>query len=135
MTEEEAATRLPWVDARLDSGMPAHQYVVVGEQSTGPREGIDQAAVNVLRQSIQTHPDGYDAYFRGYQRPTHYLELSDGLRYWRTSLYGTEMLNRCHPDSVEPPRRVDQGARPIPWQGNPWDLAGSVSNLPAEHTG
>lgn len=65
---------------------------------------------------IRNSPDSYLVYFRGYQRPNHYSDGPDGLRYWRT---GFE-LNRCTPDSVEPPRRVDQGAQPIAgWVGPP----------------
>jgi hypothetical protein len=33
----------------------------------------------------------------------------------------TRELNRCEPDSVEPLRRVDAGAKPIlDWDGPPW---------------
>jgi hypothetical protein len=105
---DEAAARLPWrnnVLAPHEPRMPAHQYVVV------------QSAVledcRILEFIIDHHPETYSAYFRGYQHPTHYLEVG-GLRYWRSSLNRRWFVNRCRPDSCEPPRRVDQGARPIP---------------------
>ena len=98
--------------------MPAHQYVVFDHRDP-------PVAATVLLAAIRDHLDAYDAYFRGYQRPMRYLELPDGLRYWRTVLNGTHMLNRCTLDSVEPPRRVDQDAKQIAWQGPPWALFGS----------
>jgi hypothetical protein len=42
-----------------------------------------------------------------------YLEVGER-RYWPTAIRAKRFLNRCWLDSVEPPRRVDQGARPIP---------------------
>jgi rubredoxin len=127
----EAAARLPWRDALTGGGMPAHQYVVfaTGDGKDLP-PGMDrpeaQAAVEVLLAAIRDHPDAYDAYFRGYRWPMHYLELPDGLRYWHTAPNGTHMLNRCTLDSVEPPRRVDQAAQPIEWDGPPWAPFGSA---------
>ena len=79
----------------------------------------------MLLTAIRYHPQAYNAYFRGYRSPMRYLELADGRRYWRTVLYGTHMLNRCTLDSMEPPRRVDQGAKTIPWEGPPWAPSGS----------
>ncbi len=68
------------------------------------------------RRRDPVEPDSFLAYFRGYQRPNRYWEAPDGLRYWRTRFE----LNRCTLDSVEPPRRVDQGAKPIrDWVGPP----------------
>lgn len=87
--------------------MPLHQYVVRGE--------CDAKAYEVLLFAINKHPASYRGYFRGYQYPNRYLEL-DGYRYWATAIGPTQMLNRCKLDSVEPPRRVDEGARPICWQ-------------------
>jgi len=70
--------------------------------------------------SVHDHRDSYDAYFRGYPFPMHYWEF-EACRYWRTSARGSvHMLNRCTLDSVEPPRRVDDGAEPIEWHGPPW---------------
>lgn len=111
-----AIERLQWRDALPGGGMPAHQYVVINDES--------QAMADVLSRVIAAHPDSFDAYFRGYQKPMRYLELA-GLRYWRTSLHGTQMLNRCTLDSVEPPRRVADGAGPLEWDGPPWALNGS----------
>jgi len=57
-----------------------------------------------------------------------YWEAGDGYRYWFTKLRGALMLNRCTLDSVEPPRRKDQGAKPIKpkdWGAPPWLPQGS----------
>jgi len=113
----EAAARLPWRDSVLapqEPRMPAHQYVVV--------ESAVLDDCRVLEFVIDHHPEAYSAYFRGYQRPWRYLEVG-GLRYWRSRLNGRWFVNRCRLDSCEPPRRVDQGARPIPpeeWGAKPW---------------
>jgi hypothetical protein len=111
-----AIEQLPWRTALPGGGMPTHQYVVIGA-STLP-------ASDVLGTAIRDHPASFDAYFRGYQRPMRYLELGDH-RYWRTSAGPTHMLNRCTLDSVEPPRRVADGARPLPWVGPRWAPYGS----------
>jgi len=111
-----AIDQLPWRTALPGGGMPVHQYIVIGS-STLP-------AADVLASAIRDHHASFDAYFRGYQRPMRYLELGD-LRYWRTSLGGTHMVNRCTLDSVEPPRRVTDGAKPLPWDGPPWAPNGS----------
>jgi hypothetical protein len=118
----ETILRIPWTTATKYAASSPHQYVV---QSRCPSE-----LWAVLACFIAKHPDGYEAYFRGYQRPMHYIEL-DQFRYWRTASGGfgggvTHMLNRCTFDSAEPPRRADQGAKPIPnWQGPPWELNGT----------
>lgn len=125
-----AAAQLPWRTALAGDGMPAHQYVVFGtKDGKGIPPGMEhpdkKLAVGGLLTAIRHHPDAYDAYFRGYRWPMRYLELPDGRRYWRTALNGTHMLNRCTLDSVEPPRRVNQGAQPIEWEGPPWAPIGS----------
>ena len=111
-----AAARIPWMKFRGETvppTMPAHWYVVLGQCAD-----VDW---DILAFAIAKHPESYLAYFRGYRTPNRYLELGDGYRYWRTKLHGTHMLNRCTPDSCEPPRRVDQGAGPeTDWQGPPW---------------
>ena len=112
---DPAIAQLPWRDALAGGGMPAHQYVVIDE-ATKPM-------ADLLSTVIRDHPDSFDAYFRGYQRPMRYLEIGDR-RYWRTSNGPTQMLNRCTLDSVEPPRRVADGAGPLPWDGPPWALNG-----------
>jgi len=112
----DAIRRLPWRSALPGGGMPAHQYVVLGQ--------CDALAADVLDCVIRKSPDAYNAYFRGYQHPMRYVEI-DGWRFWRTRLNKTHMLNRCTLDSVEPPRRVDQGAKRIPWDGPPWAPNGS----------
>jgi hypothetical protein len=109
------AERLTWVTSLPGGGMPTHQYVVF----TYPYALPVQVVLTVIKLR------GYNAYFRGYQHPMRYVELRDGLRYWRTVLNRTHMLNRCTPDSVEPPRRVDQGAKPMKWDGPPWAPYGS----------
>lgn len=54
-----------------------------------------------------------------------------GLRDWRTRFE----LNRCTPDSVDPPRRVDQGATPIlDWDGPPHAPNG-IGLIPSQPTG
>ena len=107
-----AIDELPWRSALPADGVPAHQYVIQGRC---PADAWDTLAA-----MISQHPDGYDAYFRGYPWPMHYWEF-EGRRYWRTSARRTtHMLNRCSFDSVEPPRRVDEGAKPIVWDGPPW---------------
>jgi hypothetical protein len=71
----------------------------------------------VERMLKASNPDSYRAYFRGYQTPNRYWEAPDGRRYWLTKF----MINRCWPASVEPLRRVDQGAKPITdWDGPPF---------------
>jgi hypothetical protein len=102
----EAIEALHWVD-QLCPLMP-HQYAAL-------RKSPDWAWF-ALDAMIRWSPDSFLAYFRGYRRPNRYWEAPDGLRYWRTRFE----LNRCTLDSVEPPRRVDEGARPIPdWVGPP----------------
>jgi hypothetical protein len=109
----EAIGRLPWRSALPADGMPPHQYVILGKCP------VD--AWDVLAAAVRDHPGSYDAYFRGYPWPMHYWEF-EGHRYWRTSAKGpTHMLNRCTLESVEPPRRVDEGAEPAKtWSGPPW---------------
>ena len=69
------------------------------------------------------NPDSCRAYFRGYQTPNRYWQAPDGQRYWLTKF----MISRCWPDSVEPLRRVDEGAKAITdWDGPPWALTASV---------
>jgi hypothetical protein len=120
MTPVEAIEALAWRWALPGGGMPAHQYVIFQP---------GEPAAEVLLSELRDRPEAYDAYFRGYQRPMRYLEIG-GWRYWRTSsrLFGrlAHMLNRCTLDSVEPPRRVDQGAQPLPWDGPPWAPNGSA---------
>jgi len=106
----DMAGQITWVSALPGDGMPAHQYAVFGYPPPLP--------VQVLLTVIKAR--GYNAYFRGYRHPMRYVELADDMRYWRTVLNRTHMLNRCTLDSVEPPRRVDQGAKRIPWDGPPW---------------
>jgi hypothetical protein len=116
---EEAIAVTEWITARPGT-MPAHQYSILGRTQTW--------AWDVIATTIHWHPDSYLAYFRGYQRPMRYLDLPEH-RYWRTAARNergvTHMLNRCTFDSVEPPRRVDEGAGPMPWSGDPWDLPGA----------
>ena len=111
-----AIGKLPWRSSLPGSGMPPHQYVVFGE--------ADPLAVNVLVCVIRESATAFNAFFRGYQYPMRYVEI-DGFRYWRTALHGTHMLNRCTLDSVEPPSRVDQGAKAMEWKGPRWAPYGS----------
>lgn len=102
----EVIDTLPWVDQLCP--FMRHQYAVRSRSPVGAWDAL--AAV------IRDSPDGSLAYFRGYQRPNRHWDGPDGLRYWRTRFE----LNRCTRDSVEPPRRVDEGAQPVPnWTGPP----------------
>jgi len=115
----DAIEALPWTTALPSSGAP-HQYCVLNRS---PVEAWD-----VLATAIARHPDSYLALHRGYKKPQRYWEF-EGRRYWRTSAGSraggiTMMLNRCLLES-DTPRRVDQGARPIEWDGPPWLEYGS----------
>jgi len=98
----EAIDNLPWVDQTCP-GMP-HQYAHLRRS-----DRVDYGVVDTML-TAKNH-ETYRAYFRGLPTPLRYWEAPDGQRYWLT-MY---MINRCLPDSVEPPRRVDEGAKPIPW--------------------
>ena len=116
----DAIARIPWVSATMYP--PPHQYVV--------RHRCPAIPWMVLATAISKHPTSYLAYFRGYAKPNRYLEI-DGYRYWQTSAGGAGglvlMLNRGTFESAEPPRRVDQGAKPAQnWIGPPWDVNGSA---------
>ena len=115
----EAIDLIPWVNATMYP--PPHQYVVQRHCPAIPWM--------VLAMAIAKHPASYLAYFRGYAKPNRYLEI-DGHRYWQTSAGNAGalvlMLNRATFESAEPPRRVDQGAKPAQnWIGPPWDVNGS----------
>jgi hypothetical protein len=122
----EVAERLPWRNNSLaphEPRMPPHQYLLVRDLRNAQLE-----ACHMLEFTIDRHPEAYLAYFRGYQHPTRYLEVR-GFRYWRSRLQGRWFLNRARLDSCEPPRRVSEGARPIPpeqWRAKyPWWPQGS----------
>jgi hypothetical protein len=113
---------LDWLAARLrwrhsvvlpqEPRMPPHEYIVVANLG-----GRDLRYCRILEFIIDKHPETYAAYFRGYQYPIRYLDSGSApneYRYWRTRLNKTWFVNRCRMDSVEPPRRVDRGAKPIP---------------------
>ena len=111
----QLAARLLWrhsVFLPHEPRMPAHEYVVVANL-----KGRDRRDCRMIEFIINNHPETYAAYFRGYQHPMRYLEIGNApsdYRYWRTKLNKTWFVNRCNLDSVEPPRRVDTGAKPIP---------------------
>ncbi len=103
-----AMDRLPWV-RQLCPAMP-HEYA-----HRDKSDPLDFAIVERMLKA--SNPESYRAYFRGYQSPNRYWEAPDGRRYWLTMF----MINRCWPDSVEPLRRVDQGAKAITdWDGPPY---------------
>lgn len=115
--------RLPWQAQQGEKSswedyppyMPPHEFVVLGK--------CDYADWDVLYFACTKHPASYRGYFRGYQSAMRYWEPGDGYRYWPSAQRGVMMLNRCTLDSVEPPRQVDQGARPIKprdWGAPPW---------------
>jgi hypothetical protein len=104
----EAINGLPWL-RQLCPQMP-HEYVVQSKS-----DPLQYAVVEAMVRFGNL--ESYRAYFRGYQSAMRYWEAPDGLRYWSTRF----MLNRCEPDSVEPLRRVDEGAHAIKdWDGPPW---------------
>jgi len=108
----DAISALPWVD-QLCPFMP-HQYAINGRSP--------EWAWYALESMIRLNPESYRAFFRGYPSANKYWDAPDGLRYWR----GRFEIDRCEPDSVEPPRRVDAGAKPIKdWEGPPWSPNGS----------
>jgi hypothetical protein len=113
----DAVAKLPWrsnivppdaTPAQRRCHMPPHQYVAI----VGLTEEQNRAAV-VLEVILDNHPAAYLAYFRLYQSPMRYLEW-EGRRYFRTKLGPTWFVNRARFEDAEPPRRVDEGARPIP---------------------
>jgi hypothetical protein len=117
---DKLAERLTWRDNVLmphEPMMPRHAYVAQLWKNTN-LEVWDAIALLVAH-----HPQSYDGYFRAITRPIRYLETGER-RYWETIHGGGRFLNRCTLDSVEPPRRVDQGAEPIPlreWGASlPW---------------
>lgn len=104
----DAIDALPWVH-QLCPQMP-HDYA-------HQRKSEPLAYAVVERMLKASNPETYRAYFRGYQTPNRYWEAPDGRRYWLTMF----MINRCWPDSVEPLRRVDEGARAVQdWDGPPF---------------
>ena len=108
----EAIEALQWVH-QLCPLMP-HDYV-------HKRQSDPRAYAVVERVLTASNPETYRAYFRGYRTPMRYWEAPDGRRYWLTRL----MINRCWPYSVEPLRRVDEGATAIlDWDGPPFALNG-----------
>jgi hypothetical protein len=104
----EAIAALPWVD-QLCPLMP-HQYA---HQSKA-----DPLAYGVVEHMLKAaNPDTYRAYFRGSKSPNRYWDAPDDQRYWLTRM----MINRCWPDSVEPLRPVNDGAKPASvWDGPPY---------------
>lgn len=111
------AAALPWRQTELaphEPRMPAHEYVVVNKLADELRE-----VARLLKFVLDKHPASYRGYFRGYRTANRYLEPGDELRYWESWLRrrgggGVSFLNRTRLDASEPPRRVDEGAKPIP---------------------
>jgi hypothetical protein len=106
-----AIVLVPWRNnslARHEPRMPPHQYCIVANLTEA-----QTAACRVIEFLIDNHPETYLAYFRGYRRPLRYLEW-DGMRYWRSKHRNVFAVNRCRLDATEPPRRVDDGGKPIP---------------------
>jgi hypothetical protein len=107
-----AIAALPWTKQRCPQ--MRHEYAILRRSP--------EDAWFVLEAMVRLNPDSYRAYFRGYQWANKYWDAPDGLRYWR----GRFELDRCEPDSVEPPRRVSDGAKAIKnWDGPPWAPNGS----------
>ena len=113
----EAAQHVRWTTMTCPQ-MP-HQYA--GRRDAHP------LAWAVLSLVASSHPQSFEAYFRGYQRPNRYVDLLDGNRYWITNSRNFVMLNRAPTAEVHMDhRRVDEGARPDPaWGTAPWAPKGS----------
>ena len=107
-----AMDTLPWVQQTCPQ--MRHEYA--------HRDKSDELAYAVVERMLRaSNPESYRAYFRGHQKPTNYWEAPDGRRYWLTN----RMINRCWPGSVEPLRRVLEGAKPIAdWDGPRWIPSG-----------
>lgn len=104
---EDLVVALPWKHNELaphEPRMPPHEYVL--------EDWCDPVVYRRLEFLIRNHGESFDAYFRAYRRPNRYLEVG-AWRYWPTATESERFLNRCRLDAVEPPRRVDEGARPI----------------------
>ena len=104
---------LPWVQQTCPQ-MP-HEYA--------HKRRSDPLAYAVVERMLKaSNPESYRAYFRGYQSPNRYWDAPDDRRYWMTKF----MINRCASDSVEPPRRVDEGAKAAAgWDGPAWAPSGA----------
>ena len=116
----ELADKLPWRwndCAPHEPRMPPHQYV--DGRKLGPEE---VPVAEMLAFVIRHHPESYRAYFRAAPRSTRYLEVGDDWRYW-LAWFGAPFPHRQRLDAAEPPRRVDEGAKPIPleeWGASEW---------------
>ena len=116
--------RWRWIDSIPGElrQIPPHQYV------DGHKLRPEEVPVaRMLEFVINNHPESYLAYFRGYQQYNRYLEIGDGWRYW-VVFFGASLPHRQRLDASEPPRRLDEGATPIPpeeWGANPWWPQGS----------
>jgi hypothetical protein len=108
----DAIRNLPWTQQRCP--VMRHEYAIL---QRSPEDDW-----YVVAAMIRHSPKSYRAYFRGYQSANRYWHAPDGLRYWR----GKFELDRCELDSVEPPRRVSDGAKAIKdWSGPRWAPEGS----------
>lgn len=111
----DLAERLHWRHSVVlphEPRMPPHEYIVEAGLADDARRFC-----KMIEFIIDNHPQKYSAYFRGYQYPMRYLDVGTApsdYRYWRTRLNRTWFMNRCRLNSVEPPRRVDCGAKAIP---------------------
>jgi hypothetical protein len=111
----EAAAALPWI-RQLCPFMP-HEYVVLSQSPL--------AAFSAIEAMVRLSPASYRGYFRAYSRPLRYWDGPDGNRYWMTGWGRGRMVNRAA-HAQDPPRRVDQGARPeVHSDGPPWAPPGS----------
>ena len=103
----DAIDALPWTPQLCP--FMRHEYAITSKSPAWAWYAVEAM--------IRLNPDAYRAYFRGYPRPNRYWEAPDGLRYWR----GRFEIDRCTPESVEPPRRLDHRANPArDWDGPPW---------------
>lgn len=114
---DTAIARIRWIQAECPL-MP-HEYVVGGR--------ADPEAIAAILTMIEQSPNAVRAYWRGYRSPTTYWHGPNGFRYWRSLGIRPELrqiiLNRT--DAPDDTRPVDEGAKPIPWEGAPWARSGS----------
>jgi len=107
-----AIDQLPWT--RQWCPFMPHEYAILRRSP--------ERAWFVLEAMIALSPNGYRAFFRGYQSANRYWEAPDGRRYWRSRFE----IDRWDAADAADLRRRDQGAHAIKnWDGPNWAPNGS----------